>query len=288
VPVNLAAFRCPKVLLIADTHHLSSPLVGTLNYIAGEAYNRCVLLYDRHHAAFFHAAGVRNLFWLPGLTLPHDDTTVRKARAAGSRASRLAFVGQAGRHHPRRSRLIAALEAEKLPFVARALEQDPGLFFYGSSLLGFNASLNGDLNLRVFEVLAAGAALLTDRLAPASGLNELLAEGRDYLSYNSPEELVERAVQALAQPTATKAIGAAGASWFDEHFNAARRRRLFQALAFDGVAAPEFDLSAVTRGRVWQWRLEGIPTLRQFQIERITSGALVASSDLMASSDAAA
>lgn len=44
----------------------------------------------------------------------------------------------------------------------------------------------------------------------------------------------------------------------------------------------------VTRGRVWQWRLEGIPTLRQFQIERITGGALVASSDLMASSDAAA
>jgi glycosyltransferase involved in cell wall biosynthesis len=251
VPVNLAAFRCPKVLLIADTHHLSSPLVGTSNYIAGEAYDRCVLLYDRHHAAFLHAAGVRNLFWFPGLTLPYDDATVREARAAGSRANRLAFVGQAGRHHPRRSRLIAALEAAKLPFVARALGQDPGLAFYGSSLLGFNASLNGDLNLRVFEVLASGAALLTDRLAPASGLSELLAEGRDYLSYNSAEELVERAVQALAQPTATRAIGAAGASWFDAQFNAARRRRLFQTLAFDGVAAPEFDLSAVTRGRVW-------------------------------------
>jgi hypothetical protein len=63
--VNLAAFRCPKVLLIADTHHLSSPLVGTSNYIAGEAYDRCVLLYDRHHAAFLHAAGVRNLFGFP-------------------------------------------------------------------------------------------------------------------------------------------------------------------------------------------------------------------------------
>lgn len=251
VPRNLAAFRCPKILLVADTHHLSSPLVGTLNYIASEPYDRCVLLYDRHHAAFFHAAGVRNLFWFPGLTLPHSDGAVQSARASGARAKRLAFVGQAGRHHPRRARLIAALKAEKLPLVAQALDQEKGLGFYGSSLLGLNASLNGDLNLRVFEVLSAGAALLTDRLAPESGLNDLLTEGRHYLGYGSSEELVERVVHALAQPAATQVIGSAGARWFDEHFNAVRRRSLFRALAFDGVAAPEFDLSPVTRGRVW-------------------------------------
>ena len=251
VPRNLAAFRCPKILLIADTHHLSSPLVGTLNYIASESYDRCVLLYDRHHAAFFHAAGVRNLFWFPGLTLPHSDGAVQAARTAGARAKRLAFVGQAGRHHPRRARLIAALETEKLPLVAQALDQEKGLSFYGSSLLGLNASLNGDLNLRVFEILGTGAALLTDRLAPASGLTDLLTEGRHYLAYGSSEELVERVVQALAQPAATQVIGSTGTRWFDEHFNAARRRSLFHALAFDGVAAPEFDLSPVTRGRIW-------------------------------------
>jgi len=142
VPRNLAAFRCPKVLLIADTHHLSSPLVGTLRYVASEPYDRCVLLYDRHHAAFFHSAGVRNLYWFPGLTFPHDDATVHAARTRGARAPRLAFVGQAGRHHPRRSRLIDALQAAKLPFEARALGQNEGLGFYGASQLGFNASLN--------------------------------------------------------------------------------------------------------------------------------------------------
>lgn len=251
VPRNVSAFRCPKVLLIADTHHLSSPLVGMLNYIASESYDRCVLLYDRHHAAFFHTAGVRNLYWFPGLTFPHDDAAVRAARTCGKRANRLAFVGQAGRHHPRRSRLIGALEQAKLPLVARPLAQHEGLDFYGASLLGFNASLNGDLNLRVFEILASGATLLTDRLAPSSGLGELLTEGRQCLLYGSSEELVERAVSALAQPTATGAIGAAGAAWFDEHFAQDRRLARFHALAFDGAAVPGFEFPQAERTRVF-------------------------------------
>ena len=251
VPRNLAAFPCPKVLLIADTHHLSSPLVGTLRYLASEPYDRCVLLYDRHHAAFFHAAGVRNLYWFPGLTFPHDDATVQAARMRGARAARIAFVGQAGRHHPRRARLIEALQAAKLPLDARALGQGEGLGFYGASLLGFNASLNGDFNLRVFEILATGAALLTDRLAPTSGFADLFADGRDCLLYGSPEELAERVIDALARPAATRAIGAAGARWFDEHFNAAKRRAQFHALAFDGTEVPAFAFSEAERARVF-------------------------------------
>ena len=65
--------------------------------------------------------------------------------------------------------------------------------FYGASLVGFNTSRNGELGLRVFEVLAAGAALLTDRLAPESGIGGLLADLHDFASYGSLEELVERA-----------------------------------------------------------------------------------------------
>jgi len=251
VPRNLTSFRCPKVLLIADTHHMSLPLVGMLRYVASEPYDRCVLLYDRHHAAFFHAAGVRNLYWFPGLTFPHNDATLQAARSPGARLAHVAFVGQAGRHHPRRSRLIDALHASKLPFAARELGQAEGLGFYGASLLGFNASLNGDINLRVFEILASGAALLTDRLSPTSGFAKLFAENRDCLLYGSPEELVELTVDALAQPAKTQAIGEAGARCFDEHFNAARRRALFQALAFDGTAVPEFDFSPVESTRLF-------------------------------------
>lgn len=249
-PCNLAAFAGPKALLVADTHHLASPLIGMLRYAATEPYDRIVFLYDRHHLAFFESAGFRNLYWFPGLTLAHDDATVLAARAA-RRAPRLAFVGQAGQGHPQRARLLAALKTRDLPVDAQRLTQGEAIRFYGSSLVGFNASLNGDLNLRVFEILASGAALLTDRLAPESGLLELFDHGRELITYGSAEELAERAAHALAHPQETAAIGAAGAAWFDKHFNAPRRRAAFQELLSNGTPVPEFAGPVFSAPRVY-------------------------------------
>src|SRR5690606_33358011 len=61
LPHGLAAFKCPRVLLIADTHHMRRPLVGMLRYATSEPFTRTVLIYDRHHAEIFHSAGLRNL-----------------------------------------------------------------------------------------------------------------------------------------------------------------------------------------------------------------------------------
>lgn len=250
LPRNLAAFRGPRVLLMADTHHLDSPLLGMMRYLMAEPYDRVVLLYDRHHAPFFRAAGFANLFWFPGLTFPHDDATVRAARRTdATRQAQVAFVGQTGKHHPRRARLLAALAVARLPVAARPLPQREALGHYGASLLGFNASLNGDLNLRVFEILAAGAALITDRLAPEAGLARLLPADAGPAAYGSAAELVEHTRHLLAHPDEARAMGAAGARWFDGFFNEQARRAMFQRLLSDGVA-PEpfaFEPAEVTR-----------------------------------------
>jgi glycosyltransferase involved in cell wall biosynthesis len=251
VPGNLAAFKCPKVLLVADTHHMSSPLVGMLRYVASEAFDRVVFLYDRHHAGIFFSAGIRNLHWFPGLTLPHSDDAVSKSRAAGPRSAHIAFVGQTGKHHPRRARLLGGLASLGLPVSQQKRAQHEALRFYGSSLLAFNASLNGDLNLRIFEILASGAALLTDRLAPESGLGRLFPDDRSILTYGSAEELAELALFAVTHPRETRATGASGALWFDTHLNESRRRAAFQALAIDGTELPEFEFSAAEKKRVF-------------------------------------
>ena len=250
LPGNLGAFKCPRVLLVADTHHMSTPLTGLLHYAGTEPYDRIVLLYDRHHAGFFRSAGIRNLYWFPGLTFPHSDAAVQAARR-GERERRIAFVGQVGRFHPRRQRLLDALAGRGIAVEPRSLPQDEALGFYGASLLGFNASLNGDLNLRVFEILSVGAALLTDRLVPAAGLESLVADRRELLLYGSAEELAERAAAALIRPAETRAVGAAGARWFDEHFCESRRRAAFQRLVFDGTPVPEFDFPEAETGAVF-------------------------------------
>ncbi len=65
MPRNLRAFRCPKVLLIADTHHLNAPITGMIRYAQSEPFDRVVVLYDRHHWNFFKAAGLKSLYWFP-------------------------------------------------------------------------------------------------------------------------------------------------------------------------------------------------------------------------------
>ncbi len=249
LPRNLAAFKCPRVLLVADTHHLNSPVIGMLRYFSAEIFDRIVLLYDRHHAALFHAAGFRNLYWFPGLTFPHDDTTVKAARQ-DSRQPHVAFVGQTGQYHPRRAQLVAALTTGGVPVLAQSLPQCAALRHYGSSLLGFNASLNGDLNLRVFEVLAAGSALLTDQLAPAAGLARLWTDERQLATYRNAGELVERARHYLDHPDLARALGAAGAGWFDAHFSQAQRRAYFEQIVFNGVAPELFAWSDEEHRRV--------------------------------------
>lgn len=250
-PRNLAAFKCPRVLLIADTHHLQSPLIGMLRYASSEPFDRAALLYDRHHAAFFHAAGFRDLAWLPGLTFPHADAAVRAARTKAQREQRIGFVGQAGKHHPRRSRLLGALAAAKLPVVAKPLRQDEALAFYGASAVGFNASLNGDVNLRVLEVLAAGAALLTDRLVEGAGLSALVEEGKSVVTYGSEADLPDIARDLLRDRAKAAAIGAAGGHWFDTHWNEEKRREAFWRFVHDGAVPDRFAFSAAAKTRVF-------------------------------------
>ncbi|MCR6654583.1 MAG: glycosyltransferase [Opitutus sp.] len=120
------------------------------------------------------------------------------------------------------------------------MRQSEVLAHYGESLIGLNASMNGDLNLRVFETIAGGAMLLTDRLAPGSGLDDLLREGVAKVSYESAEDLVEKARHFLAHPDEARAIGEAGRRWFEENFSLARRQAAFAELVFSGQEQAAF------------------------------------------------
>ena len=246
-PRNLGAFKCPRIALVADTHHMNFPLVSMCAALAREPYDRTVLLYCRHHASLFKAAGVNNLFWFPGLTFYHTDVAVAAARAAAQRETRIGFVGQWGNFHPRRTRLLAALRQSGLPLCAEGRLPEEVLPFYGRSLLGFNASLNGDLNLRVFEIMAAGAALLTDRLAPSAGLESLFADHQVLTTYSGADDLVAEAGRLLANPEVSLKMGEAGSRWFDCNLAETVRRRDFLSLAFDGRQPTRFNFDGTGR-----------------------------------------
>ena len=87
---------------------------------------------------------------------------------------------------------------------------------YGEAHITFNCSLNGDLNMRVFETLGAGGFLLTDRLSPQSGLERLFRDGAHLALYDSPDDLIAKIEYYLDRPDEAAEIARRGQQHYIE------------------------------------------------------------------------
>ena len=194
-PRNLAGFDCPKILLVGDTHHMREPIRKLIDYAKSEPFDRIIFDHTRHHARWFFEAGLANLHWIPAL-----DFTFQRREIAARPSRKLSFVGQAGRFHPYRCHVLEELKRAGLPLEVMQTSPSCAADVYADSQITLNIALNGDLNLRVFEALAAGGFLLTDRLTESSGLRALFTPGEDLEVWSGKEDLVEKIRYYLANP----------------------------------------------------------------------------------------
>ncbi len=213
-PQNLAAFSCPKVLLLTDTHHLSTnPIKLVQEYMEREQFDALVSLYNKDHMKWFRSFTGLRLGWFPGFSVenvPHLFTTDRR--------SQICFVGNWRRQHPRRKSVIDKIIRDQLPFDLQKLSRRASAALYGSSLISLNCSLNGDLNMRIYEILSAGGFLLTDQLSAASGIDEMLEPGKDYVSYSDYSDLKSKAAHYLKNPRQAISIARNGLSAYQTRF----------------------------------------------------------------------
>ena len=120
----------------------------------------------------------------------------------------LAFVGTDG-GVPRKFYLQALRERYPNSAIGRADYTQIGRR-YGRARIGFNYSIANDVNMRIFEVMAGGALLLTNAL-PHEDLARLgLEEGTHYAAYRSPDELMLQIDRYLAAPGECRRIAEAG------------------------------------------------------------------------------
>ncbi len=236
-PVNLSQVPGKRVLIIGDTHHQSAPITTLLNYALSEPYDAYAIVATPHHAHFFREAGCRPLYWFPGLL-----TTPVLLPPSEERSREIALIGQVGRIHPRRQRIVEALEHLGYPIRARQLFMTEGAMWYNRALISLNVSLNGDLNFRPYEIIAAGGFMLTDRLSPEAGLDRFYTEGQHYIAYDSFPDLCDKIDHYLAHPREAIAIATVAQRHYlstmsREHVN----RRFWNAILNDRVEEP-FDL----------------------------------------------
>ena len=237
-PLNLAAFACPKVLVVGNTQHLDAPIRRLLAYARQEKFDFVVSDHKRHHLHFFVEAGFPRVAWLPALNVhPH-----RQPPTSHEPRRELLFVGQTGKYHPFRNQVLGAVKQSGLPLTVTVAPQARAAALYAGSAISLNCSLNGDLNLRVFEVLSSGGFLLTDRLAPEAGLELLFEEGLHYEAFGGVPELIEKARRYLERPAAAAAIARAGAEAYWRAHEPSRKAHELMSFVFEGRLPAAYDI----------------------------------------------
>lgn len=235
-PLNVKAFGCPTLLYAGDTHWGPSVVRRMTGYAVTAEFDYVVTPYNRQHMHWYKESSKQQVAWIPGLAVRHLPQPVEIEKQC-----RIAFSGQRAGNHMRRKRLLDALDRAGLPLDARSASREESSVLYNSSFLSLNVSMNGDLNLRTFEVMSAGGCLLTDRLSPEGGQALLFEEGLDYASYSNDRELLDVARQLLADPAHALQIAANGHKKYIENYLPQRQIGILLDWIFSGTLPAMYD-----------------------------------------------
>lgn len=223
LPYGIEDVPVPRVYWAVDVH---------VNFFWQRHYASLfdlVCVAQRDYVPLFEAAGVPAR-WLPWAA---DETVFTDP--GRPRVHDLVFVGLVDpKTRPKRA---AAVELLRRRFglvtfgatIAERLSWPAMAEVLGTAKIVFNEAIMGDLNFRVFETLACGAMLLTERIG--NGLMELFVPG-EHLDVYTPETLVEQVAHYLAADDERARIAAAGAREVAaRHTFTARMRELVDILA---------------------------------------------------------
>jgi len=211
---NLNQVSAKKVLVWGDSHHQKQAIRVMLTYASSEPFDAIVTDHDRHHLCFPLSLGFKKVAWIPGLNyIPHAREIPEKPEHA------VCFVGQFGQFHPYRRYILDGLIRRGIRISLKSCFPSEAADIYANSCISLNISLNSDLNLRVFEILAAGGFLMTDRLSEASGLYNIFTPGEHFEDFGSLEEAKEKIDHYLAHPEEAMRIRRAGLARMQECFS---------------------------------------------------------------------
>lgn len=198
VPHGLPRLNRPTAYISVDTWH------SVLDFSYALLHD-FVFVAQREFVPLLQAAGSRHVQWLPLACSPEAHRPVPAEKDLD-----IAFVGSCGRavHEQRRNRIKRLAAEFKLDF-DDGLDAHDMCRMLARARLVFNSSIAGDVNMRVFEALAMGATLLTDRDAARNGLLDLFHDGEHLIAYDDAN-LLDLARRYLNDPESRARIGRAG------------------------------------------------------------------------------
>ncbi|MBC8549165.1 MAG: glycosyltransferase [Candidatus Brocadiales bacterium] len=174
---NMRALNCLKACYLIDSH-----VAFDLHLKFAENYD---IVFAAHKPAveMFKEKGIENVFWIP----PACDPALHEKKA-GEKKHDVGFVGSS---NPERVHLLNELGQRFNTYYERCFLERMAEVFSQSKIV-FNKSIEGGLNMRVFEAMASGSMLLTNE-ANGSGLQDFFQDRKHLVIYRNENELFELA-----------------------------------------------------------------------------------------------
>ena len=202
---DLPLLPCPTAAVLIDVHCCIRSRAAFARFVDH------VFVAQRDYLPQISATGHDSVHWLP---LAGDPLVHREHGFV--RDIDVSFVGKLGDpgtdRHAVLTHVLSHFATNEIGCQHTPLEMGR---IYSRSRIVFNKSIRGDVNMRVFEALAAGALLVTDQIG--NGLDELMTDGVHYVSYATADEAVGKIKHYLQHEEARAHIAQAGEALFREH-----------------------------------------------------------------------
>jgi hypothetical protein len=240
-PPGIEDLPIPTVCWLGDIH------IGTWRKQTAQFFDLVLLPHKDYLPEYQAAVGHAQVKWLP-LYLPplvHPQSNM-------PRIYDVAFVGNVVRAHRQtaRARRLALLAQRYRandfyrPYTVAELSQ-----LYSQASIVFNTTINGDVNLRLFEGTGCGALVLTD--STANGLPELFEVDRELIVYHDDSDLIDKIDYYLAHDAEREQIAHAGQQrTLTDHTFARRAQQLSDMLADTPIQPCAPMRTASTRERL--------------------------------------
>ncbi|MGL4498987.1 MAG: glycosyltransferase [Planktothrix sp.] len=210
LPTNLQRLNCPKLLLLGKTNYLDAPIQTLLDYASHQKFDAVISEYERHHLHYFKEYGFKKVYWVPGFNVnpyPQEPDYSQPRHSIG-------LIGEMDQFHRYRQYINREIKPAHLSINPLNKTPEEAALIYTSSLININISLNGELNQNIFDVLASGGFLLTDKLSQQAGLHFLFEEGEHLAVFQHESDLNYKIKFFLQNPEVTREIAKTGYEQF--------------------------------------------------------------------------
>jgi hypothetical protein len=211
-------FKCPVFGELGD-----DPQQFSNNIRCAELYD-VILTPDLPSSLRYKDAGWENVYWWTHcfdqyIFKPYVDTPVENDVVTGMN------------EYGRRVKYLDVLSKSNFfNFVNKVTNENP--IGYAMHLCSgdivFNCSNYGEITRRIYEAMACGKFVLTDKISEKTGLYRHFADGIHFVTYSNPEDLIAKINYYLDNDEERENIAACGLSAVQEHSAMSRVQQLLE------------------------------------------------------------